>query len=71
MNRKRWKTDFSTAATKADGAFDKIDSTIAECYKQAEINSNALVLGCIAPLECCYNPDVAPNFHASKKEYKR
>ena len=42
MNRKRWKTDFSTAATKADGAFDKIDSTIAECYKQAEINSNAL-----------------------------
>lgn len=42
MNRRRWKTDFSTAASKADSAFNKIDTTIAECYKQAEINSTAL-----------------------------
>ena len=35
-----------------------------------ELNPDALVLGCVAPLEQCYNPNVAPDFATCKKEHR-
>ena len=36
-----------------------------------EVNPDALVLGCIAPLECCYNAKLAPDYATCKKEHKQ
>ena len=36
-----------------------------------EVNPDALVLGSVAPIENCYNPDVAPSFAYCKREHKK
>ena len=36
-----------------------------------EVNPDALVLGCVAPLEMCYNANITPDFETCKKEHKQ
>ena len=36
-----------------------------------EVNPDALVLGCVAPVEACYQPKLSPNVATCKREHKK
>ena len=41
------------------------------CEARDAINPNALVLGCVATLERCYAPELAPDYKTAKKEHRQ
>ena len=40
------------------------------CEARDEVNPDAIVLGCVAPLESCYDPKQAPDYETCKKEHR-
>ena len=40
------------------------------CEARDEVNPEALVLGCVAPLESCYDHKQAPDSETCKKEHR-
>ena len=41
------------------------------CEARDEVNPDAIVLGCVAPLESCYDPKQAPDYETCKKEHRQ